>query len=775
LWQGQAIKKTEKNGTFKPLLQVILHMSKKQQVRNPQPVQAPAAAPQVKTDLPKKEGTSFGLSLKMKLCLLLGLITFVIYFNTLQNGFVLDDSMVYSKNTIVNKGFGGIGELFQTPRLKGFGYLKNENYRPLSLVMFATEVGMFGLNPAVGHFFNILFFSICVILLFLFLDKLFEGSKTVVAFISALLFAVHPIHTEVVANIKSLDEIFCFLFAFLAMNLFADYMKSSKAWQLAAGLVALFLSYLSKETVVTFLGIIPLVFFLYLNDDRKKAIFMTAGSVVVTGIYLLIRHKILSDYGASTTAVEFIDNALVGAPDMASRIATALYTMGMYVKLLIIPHPLIDDYGFRSIPYKSFADIWVLLTILIYVAAGVVGLLRLVRNRKDPWAFGILFYLATIALFSNIFFLMGSAMGERFLFFASAGFCLLAALAIEKWLLKGSVDMAGFLKNKVAVGALTVVCVLFSYLTFARNAEWIDNSTLFTKDLEKSPDNGRLNYYVGNELVENVLPLEKDTLKRKEILQASVAHLRKAIEIFPKYTDAYTELGTAYLNMLRYDSAEISFKTAISQSPYQSIAANNLGTVYLRTDHIPEAIAAYKLAIQIKADFVQAYCNLGACFSRIKQFDSAIVYLNKCLAISPDYAEAYMQLGLSYYFVNKFAEAEPYFNKVLALNPSDVNAANNLGAVYLNTGKYPQAVEIFKQLVAANPGYVNGYSNLGHCYYQMKQYDATVQMITKSLQLDPGNVKDIPFLALSYKALGNMAEAAKYEAISKQYFPEFKL
>ncbi len=750
-------------------------MAKKQQARKPQPAMASVSAQLPKPAVPTKEKTGRPLSLTLKLSLILGAITFLVYLNTMQNGYVLDDSMVYSKNTIVNQGFGGIPELLKTPRLKGFGYLKNENYRPLSLVMFAVEVGVFGLNPAVGHFFNILFFVGCVVLLFLFLDKLFERKKTIVAFVAALLFAVHPIHTEVVANIKSLDEIFCFLFAFLSMNLFADYMKSGKVWQLVVGLVTLFLSYLSKETVVTFLGIIPLVFFFYLNDDRRRAIFMTAGAVVITGIYLLIRHKILSDYGASTTAVEFIDNALVGAPDIMTRIATALFTLGMYVKLLFIPFPLNSDYGYNSVPYVGFGNIWVLLSLAIYVAAGVTGVFRLIKNRKDPWAFGILFFMATIALFSNIFFLMGSAMGERFLFFASAGFCLLAALAIEKWVLKSEVSYDAFVKNKLAIGLLTVVCLAFSYLTFARNAEWKDNSILFKADLAKSPENGRLNYYVGNELVENVFPAEQDTTKKRAILAEGVARLNKAIEIFPKYTDAYTELGTAYLNMMKYDSAEKQFRTAISQSPYQSIAANNLGTVYLRTDRIPEAIAAYKLAIKIKADFVQAYCNLGTCYARIKQFDSAIMSLNQCLAISPGYSEAYMQIGLAYYFSNKFAEAEPYFKKALELNPADMNAANNLGAVYLNSGKYQQAVDIFKQLVAANPNYVNGYSNLGHCYYEMKQYQAAIDVIMKSLSLDPNNVKDIPYIALSYKALGKMDEALKYEAIAKQYYANFKL
>lgn len=748
-------------------------MAKKQPQQKPQPVRSAAVPPPPKADVPSAK-PAFKMSLTLKLSLILSIITFIIYANTLQNGFVLDDAMVYSKNTIVNQGFDGISELFQTPRLKGFGYLKNENYRPLSLVMFAIEVGLFGLNATVAHFFNVLFFAICVVLLFVFLNKLLEG-KTVVAFIAALLFAVHPIHTEVVSNIKSLDEIFCFLFAFLAMNIFVSYMRSGKVWQLILGLLSLFLSYLSKETVVTFLAIIPLVFFLFINDNMRRAIFMTVGALVVTGIYMLIRHIILSDYGASTQAVEFIDNALVGAPNMAARLATAFFTLGMYVKLLFIPHPLINDYGYNSVPYVGFGNPWVLLTIVIYVGAGIIALYRLAKFRKDYWAFGIIFYLATISLFSNIVFLMGSAMGERFLFFASAGFCLLVALAIEKWVLRNNVSYESFIKNKLALGILTVVCLSFSYLTFARNAEWIDNSTLFKTDLAKSPNNGRLLYYVGNELVENVYSTEKDTAKQRAILNEGIEMLQKAITIFPRYTDAHTELGTAYLKGMRYDSAEAHFKIAISQSDYQSIAANNLGTVYLRTNRFQEAVPAYKLAIQIKGDFIQAYANLGAVYAQLKKFDSAVMYLSQALALDPNYADAYMQLGLAYYFSNDYAKAEPYFQKAVQLNPSDMNAANNLGATYLNSGKYQQAADIFKQLIAANPGYVNGYSNLGHCYYQLQQYEACIDIIQKSLQLDPNNVKDIPYIALSYKALGRTAEALQYEAISKKYFPAFSL
>ncbi len=93
-------------------------------------------------------------------------------------------------------------------------------------------------------------------------------------------------------------------------------------------------------------------------------------------------------------------------------------------------------------------------------------------------------------------------MGERFLFFASAGFCLIIGLAVEKWILRAALTMPSFLKNKLAIAVLLPVCLIFSGLTIARNNDWKDNYTLFKTDLANSPNDSRLYFYVGDELVE---------------------------------------------------------------------------------------------------------------------------------------------------------------------------------------------------------------------------------------------------------------------------------
>jgi protein O-mannosyl-transferase len=750
-------------------------MAKK--TNNKPPVKAPATpSPAVKTE--KKaivESTKKTLSLTWKLCMVLAAISLVIYGNTLRNGYVLDDSVVTIKNSIVTQGFKGIPELMVTPRMHGVGFFKNDNYRPLTLVMFAAEYGLFGPKPAVGHFFNIVFFAGCVVLLFLFLDKLFGRKKTTVAFIAALLFAVHPIHTEVVANIKSRDEIMCFFFAFCALNAFMNFMEKGKMMQLLLGIATLFLAFISKETVITIIFIIPLVFFLYRNDDKKRAIFITVGSVAVTVAYLAIRGVILSKYGMSTTAIEFIDNSLAVAPNIMVRIATAILVLGMYIKLLFVPYPLNCDYAYDTIPFVGFGNIWVLLTVAVYLFIGGYGIFRLIKDKKDPWAFGMLFFLATMALFTNVFFLMGSQMGERFLFFSSVGFCLVVALAIEKWLIKREVDFPAFLQNKMALGVLVTVCLLFSGLTIARNNDWKDNYTLYKTDLEKAPRDCRLYFYLGDEMSENTYAAEPDTAKQRQIITESINLMKKSLEIFPDYTDEHTELGKAYLMVSNYDSAIFHFKRAIALSDYQSIAANNLGTAYLRTGRLKEAISAYNLAIKINAGFVAAFYNLGTAYIQSQQIDSAIYCLNQALSFDPNYLSAYLQLGSAYYNSGKTDLAIANINKVLQADPNNVDAINTLGAVYLRLGKLPQALELFKKTVTINPNYANGYSNMAHSYFQLKQYQATIDAVTKELSLNPRAVNDIPYIALCYQALGNMEMAKKYEAISQQYFREFKL
>jgi protein O-mannosyl-transferase len=585
----------------------------------------------------------------MPLYIVLAVVSVVVYANTIQNGYVLDDSMMITKNTIVSQGLKGVPELLSTPHLKGYAIFANETYRPLSLVLFAIERELFGASPAAGHVVNVLLFVCCVLLLFRFLHYFWRGQRMALAFLAALLFAVHPIHTEVVANIKSADELLCFLFAFAGLNLFIAFTTNGKLPALLAGFAAMFLAYLSKETVVTFLGVVPLVFFWYINDNRKRSIVLTGAMVAATVLFLAIRASILSQSAVAgeSAALNFMDNALAGAPNTASRLATICLILGNYLKLVFIPYPLICDYSYNSIPFTNFGNPWVWLSLSLYGCLIVVGMYRLVKVKKDNWAFAILFYLITLSLFSNIPFLIGAVMADRFLFFASVGACVAVALAIEQWLLRTTLHDVKLLKEVRVAALVAPLVVLFAGLAIARNAEWKSNETLYKADLQKMPRNARLQYYVGDEL-QHLYSTATDTASQHKYNAESIPYLRKAIAIYPDYPEANVDLGVAFYQMNRLDSAEMQYNKALKLSPDQQNAINNLGTIYIRSGRLEEAKRLYQKAIAVNPNYIDAYFNLGVCYIQTKQGDSAVYTFNKVLSMNPDYPKCYEVLAITY-------------------------------------------------------------------------------------------------------------------------------
>ena len=608
----------------------------------------------------------------MILSIVLFITSFLLYANTLQNDYALDDIIVLSKNTFVLKGLNGIPEILVTPHLRGYMVAPNETYRPLSLVFFAIEYQFFGADPVVGHFVNVFCFGACVVLLFFFLDNLFERKKTMVAFIASLLFALHPIHTEVVNNIKSFDELLCFFFAFLSLNLFLKYARSGEKKWLMTGVICMLLSLLSKETTITFTLIVPLVFFFYKNENKRRSVNISIGTFLAAISFIVIRAMILKEYSNTEAGPSVFDNALAKAPDNLSSIATAILILGKYIQFMFVPYPLICDYSFNSIPFATFKDISVWLSMLVYCSLIITAVYRLSKFRKDPWAFGILFFLLTIALFSNIFFLLGSEMSERFTFFASEGFCLLVALSLEKWVMNSGADkniIKGLLNNKVWI-ILIPVTIIFSYITLARNREWKDSYTLYSSDLAKQPNNAHLNWCVGNGLILERYDMEKDPAAKQEIMKQGIMYLKKSIEIAPGFAPAQVLMGNAYSTSQQFDSAVVHFKIALALNPKDVDVLNNLAGIYFMKHDYAGALEMSLKIVSINPAFMKGYSNAGLCSYNLGQYSQAITYLDKAISIDPAYGRSYETKAMTYKAINNLDSAMKYVALAQKTNPT---------------------------------------------------------------------------------------------------------
>ena len=174
------------------------------------------------------------------------IIVVLLNFNTLRNQYALDDAIVITKNQHVEKGLSGIPDILKNDTFQGFfgsqqDLVAGGRYRPLSLITFAIEYQFFGLNPVVGHFINIVIYAIIVVLLLLVLRELIPNANNQwlkIAWLTAFLFAIHPIHTEAVANIKGRDELMTLLFALLAWLSVFKWIKTDKTKHLISSYIS---------------------------------------------------------------------------------------------------------------------------------------------------------------------------------------------------------------------------------------------------------------------------------------------------------------------------------------------------------------------------------------------------------------------------------------------------------------------------------------------------------------------------------------------------------
>jgi len=426
-----------------------------------------------------------------------------------------------------------------------------------------------------------------------------------------------------------------------------NYMKRGGPLQLLAGALCLFLAYLSKETVVGFVAVIPVLFFFYVNEDKRRAVYITAGTVAVTAVFIFIRARVLHEYNAdqASHSIELLANA----PSAGAKIATEILIMGKYLLLLFVPYPLLCTYSGNTIPYADFAGAGVWLSVLAYGAMIWFAVTRFLKNKRDPWAFGIFYYLATMFLFSNLVVLISGTMGERLLFFGSVGFCMIAALAVEKFAGVGTGHITDALKNPKVSGSVIPLCLVFSYLTFARNKDWADNYTLYKADIAKAPHSAMLNYYMGLQLETTIAGLyEKDSVKLREVRNEGIAYLRKSITMSDKFADAHATLGNSYIMLGQFDSAEVHERRALELAPSGEKTVNNLAYIYYREGKFTQSLQFSKKAIEMNPHFATPYTNIARCYFQLGKNDSAVMALHGGIAADATAAGTYELLALYY-------------------------------------------------------------------------------------------------------------------------------
>jgi tetratricopeptide (TPR) repeat protein len=652
----------------------------------------------------------------LRLALLLVAIVAVAAFATsLGNGFAYDDDVIIVDNPRVTAP-ASIGTIFTSPY---WGSRERGGlYRPVATLSYAWNHRLHGLEPFGYHLVNVLLHAAVSVLLVL---VALEVLPLAAATLAGLLFAAHPIHVEAVANVVGRAELLAalgVLVAWLAARRATggERLASGQAtaaahsagarttaaahsaaaaahpagaaraagaapttaaapsaaartpaaahpaasrttagssawlWRALAAVAYLF-GLFSKEVAVLLPGAL-LAWDLLRRRRPDAALYSLFG--VALAIYFYFRFQALGAFGNPAELVLYrLDNVLVSLNPLQA-LWTAVGVFGRYAVLLVFPWRLSADYSYPQIEGAGPGDPWAWLGLLALAALGTL----FVRSALHVWrastppatpaprapviVLALLIFGAFFLPVSNFVLHIGTVMAERLLYLPSVGACVLLALA--GWRAWTASPTSGPVRP-VLLTVLGLVLVAGSARCLTRSLDWKDSATLHASTLRTSPRSARAQFNQGPTLFE--------AGRREE----AVAHVRRATELDPTYTEAWINLGGYLLHMERFDEARRAFEGALAAEP----------------------------------DDEHAHLAMGALEHREGNFRKAVDHFEIALREDPGLAEAWYDLGLAQQDLGDTTAAIAAFRNAVALAPTDPDARNNLAWLLVLTG--PSAAE----------------------------------------------------------------------------------
>lgn len=625
---------------------------------------------------------------------ILSIFAVILYINTLFHEFALDDTIVIASNEFTQKGIEGIKDIFSNDSFTGFfgrekKLVTGGRYRPLSIAMFALEVELFGTNPLPFHVINILLYALSVFIMYYLLHILFppnnrENKYLSIAFMATLIWMVHPVHTEVVANIKGRDEILALLFSLLNFMILLKYTKKPNISFLVLSFFLFLFALLSKEIASVFILIIPIAAFFFTAEKPKSILIKFIPLILAFLVFWFIRGRVL-DTVYTEPPRELMNNPflqMVGT----EKVATIIYTLGKYLLLLVFPHPLTYDYYPYHIQIHTIKEPVIAIIIAVYLCLFIASLMFYKKNRI--YFFSLLIYGIALLPVSNLIFPVGAFMNERFLYIPSIGFSLVLAAIFQSLLKKERL-------GRMAKWSLVIIILLFSFKTFSRNKVWKNDRTLFLTDAEVSKNSAKSNCTAGGTLIEMAKESTDENVKTS-YLHRSKEHLKKSLQIHPFYIDAMRLLGNAYFYENKPDSSLYWYYKILDIDPENKTTTENVFIVINKIENPGLRIRYLKQLLNYQPNNDKINYRIGNLYGKhLHQIDSAILYLRKAAKINPMNHNIAKDLGVAYGIRGDYEKSEKWLREVIKLKPEDANNYINLGLTLANRGKKSEAERLF--------------------------------------------------------------------------------
>jgi tetratricopeptide (TPR) repeat protein len=646
----------------------------------------------------------------LKYYILLAVIAFAVYANSLSNDFVFDDESVVLGDPTITQ-LSSIPEYFTGQA--GFHKVIGRYYRPVVSSSYALDYALWGINPFGFHLTNVIIHVINTLLVFKLLLLIFGITeyKNSPGFYAVLLgtaiFAVHPVHTEAVTWISGRTDSLSFTFFAAAFIYYLKYSESASKKNLSFMIFYYVLSLLAKEMAIT----LPAVIILY--DLIVKRISMSAirnkfnvyGTLVFISIlYLIFRWLILRNVPERETYFYFYGK------DAVTTFFTMLQTIPVYLRLMFVPVGLLYHYS-GYMPYvNSIGNMDVLFALFLIILLGWVSLFFL--KRLPLITYCVLFFFVTLLPVMNIVPTM-NFMAERFLYIPS----LVVSIALIVFFLKYYSERT---KNYFFSGSIAII-LFFGFLTVERNPDWKTNDSLFLS-AEGRP---------GTVLYVNI----GNIYANRNELDKAETYYRKALDLRSELVLANNNLGKVFLIRGNFDSAYYYMNKAHlldTLSPEPEFA---LAQLYMKFDSIPEAIKELEKIQQVTPNYMNSAVMLAQLKMKMQEGDIT----NKSNE-TVDRVAYLEQKSYNDYKDKKYSDAIADLKELVRINPVVAYSYyNNLGMCYKDMNKLDDAKKYFELSISEKKDFSTGYNNLGSVYEQMGDISKAKESYMKALETDPNS------------------------------------
>ncbi|MEM7105387.1 MAG: tetratricopeptide repeat protein [Bacteroidota bacterium] len=371
----------------------------------------------------------------------------------------------------------------------------------------------------------------------------------------------------------------------------------------------------------------------------------------------------------------FSENPLVYERSRTNKVASSFGIIGAYIKLLVFPAPLRYYYGYDMIPVRAIQLSSVLAFILALLAAWF-GLINIRKNKLIT--FSLLLLFGGLFQFSNLFFPVAGIMGERLMYTASLGFCLLLAILLIQ-------IESRFKKSKTTQYALRgglLLLITLSFLqVFQRNQDWKDAFTLFSSDMPKLENSAKAHNLLAAEYLK-ISQLPENQSSTQRFLDLAIQHYESCIAIYPKFPYAYFDLGNAFAANNLTDKALENYLTSVEVDTHNGEAFLRIASIYESQGNIPSAIEYYRIAMEKPPRLVDAFLNLSSLYFTNQDFENGLNICQEGLNYFPNHPGLLNNTGNGLANAGAYKDAARYFETLLAQSPGDQNVIQKIILLY---------------------------------------------------------------------------------------------